>query len=110
VCSDGVRANLSPAIENFRYCIERRELDSVVRLGLGDGAFLGQVQEELLRKRDADGQIIPFTRVTCSSTCQPSNIQYSHMGRMGVKAEGVDVILLVLTYFRINSLAPLTSW
>jgi hypothetical protein len=108
LCSDGVRANLSPAIENFRYCIERRELDSVVRLGFGDGAFLGQVQEELLTKRDADGQIIPFTRVTCSSTCQPSNISY--MGRMEAKSEGVDVILLVLTYFRINSLAPLTSW
>jgi hypothetical protein len=68
---------------------------------------LGGVQEELLTKRDADGQIIPFTRVTCSSTCQPSNISY--MGRMEAKSEGVDVILLVLTYFRINSLAPLTS-
>jgi hypothetical protein len=89
LCNDGVRANLSPAKENFRYCIERRELDSVVRLGFGDGAFLGQV----LTKRDADGQIIPFTRVTCSSTCQPSNIPYSHMGRMEAKAEGVDVTL-----------------
>jgi hypothetical protein len=106
LCNDGIRANLSPAIENFRYCIERRELDSVIRLGFGDGAFLGQV----LKKEGADGQIIPFTRVTCSSTCQPSNISYSHMGRMEAKAEGVDVILLVLTYFRINSLAPLTSW
>jgi hypothetical protein len=54
---------------------------------------LGGVQEELLTKGDADGRIIPFTRVACSTPRQPSNIAHGDMGRMEAKAEGMDFLI-----------------